>query len=62
MAVVEFVLGEYLRRHLDVLFLTARIREAQVDELDFLILNCLEHIGGCSHAFLLSRPKLYEGI
>ncbi len=53
MAVVELVLRELLRRDLNVLFLAARVSKAKVDELDLLVLERLQYIGGCSHAILL---------
>src|SRR5438309_10730309 len=53
MAAVELVLRELLRRDLHVLFLAARVGESKVDELDLLVLQHLEYVGGCSHAGLL---------
>jgi hypothetical protein len=50
---VELVLGELLRGHGDVLLLAAGVGEAEVDELDLLVLDHLEHVGGCCHAGLL---------
>ena len=54
MAAVELVLRELLRRDLNVLFLAARVGEAKVDELDVLVLDHFQYVGGCDgHAFLL---------
>ena len=39
----------------DVLFLAPGIREAEVDELDLLVLDHLEHVGGCCHPNLLMK-------
>ncbi|MNC88925.1 hypothetical protein D3C83_47990 [compost metagenome] len=44
MAFLELVLGEVLDRHLDVLFLAAGVGEAEVDELDFLVLRHLQDV------------------
>ena len=41
---VELVLAERLRRHRDVLLLALGIGKAQVDELDLVFLDCLEHV------------------
>jgi enhancing lycopene biosynthesis protein 2 len=50
----ELVGTERLARNRNVLLLAARIGESKVDELDLLVLERLENIGGCSsHAFLL---------
>ena len=58
MAIFELILRELLRRDLDMLFLAARIGEAKVDELDLLVLDHFQYIGGCSHAFLLLRQLI----
>jgi hypothetical protein len=34
-------------RHGDVLFLAAGVGEAEVDELDFVVLHHLHHVGNC---------------
>ena len=44
MAFLEFVHGEYLGGHGDMLFLAFGIGEAQVDELDLLLLDHLQYI------------------
>jgi hypothetical protein len=41
----------------DVLLLAAGVGEAQVDELDLLVLERLEHVGGGSHGNLLSEAS-----
>ena len=46
--------------HRDVLLLAAGIGEAKVDELDLLVLDHLEHVGGGRHRNLLSEAK--EGV
>ena len=50
---LELVHHELLGRHGDVLFLAAGIGEAKVDELDVLVLEHLEDVGGAGHAGLL---------
>ena len=50
---LELVRRELLGRHGDVLLLAAGIGEAEVDELDLLVLDHLEDVGGGCHASLL---------
>jgi len=45
MAVLEPVLGHEAGRNRNVLLLATGIGKAQVDELDFLVLDSLDHIG-----------------
>ena len=40
--------AELLGRHGDVLFLAAGIGEAKVDELDLLVLDHFQYVGGCA--------------
>src|SRR5262245_53245395 len=61
MTVIELVLCEYLRRDLHVLLLAARVGEPKVDELDLLVLDHLQNIGGSNHVFLLLRSVRCEG-
>ena len=42
---LELVVVERLGRHRDVLLLAAGVGEAEVDELDLLVLDHLEHVG-----------------
>jgi hypothetical protein len=53
MPAVELVLRELLRRDLNMLFLAARVGEAKINELDVLVLDRFQYVGGCSHASLL---------
>ena len=46
-AVLELVVAERLHGHGDVLLLSLRIGEAQVDEFDLVFLDCLEDVGYC---------------
>ena len=45
-ALLELVLVEVLHRHGDVLLLAARVGEAEVDELDLLVLDELQYVIG----------------
>ena len=47
MAVFELFHAEGLDRHTNVLLFTTGIREAKVDELDFLFLDQLQYVLGC---------------
>ena len=51
LAVVEKARVDRVRRHGDVLLLAARVREAQVDELDLLLLQHAEDFSGRRHEF-----------
>jgi hypothetical protein len=53
----ELVIGELLAGHRNVLFLAAGIGEAEVDELDVLLLEHLEDVGGAGHAGLLGDGR-----
>ena len=49
----ELVFVESGHRHADVLLLAAGVGEAEVDELDFVLLHHLHHVGnGLCHADL----------
>ena len=50
MARLELVGVERLDGHGDVLLLAARVGEAEVDELDFLVLDHFQHVGCGGHA------------
>jgi hypothetical protein len=51
----ELVLVEVRHRHRHVLFLAAGVGEAEVDELDFVVLHHLHHVGNClGHRALLA--------
>ena len=49
-AELELVVVELLGRHGDVLLLAARVGEAEVDELDLLVLDHFQHVGCGGHA------------
>jgi hypothetical protein len=48
---VELVFVERATRHRDVLFLAAGIGEAEINELDFVVLDHLHHVVGGRHLF-----------
>jgi hypothetical protein len=52
---------EGLGRHGNVLLLAAGVGEAEVDELDLLVLDRLEHVGWACHAGLLGYGGLERG-
>src|SRR5204863_4723983 len=62
MSIVELILREHLRRHLDVLLLAACVGEPEVDELDLLVLEHLQYIGRGSHAFVSCGTSQCIGI
>ena len=49
---LELVVVELLRRHRDVLLLAAGVGEAEVDELDLLVLDHFQYVGGSGHALV----------
>ncbi len=53
---LELVGVERLGGHGDVLLLAARVGEAEVDELDFLVLDQLQHVGCGGH--LQKSPRI----
>jgi hypothetical protein len=57
MAGLELVGAEMLDRHPDVLLLAARVGEAEIDELDFPVLDQLENVLRGHHTLLVSRSN-----
>jgi hypothetical protein len=62
MPALELVIRELLARHGDVLLLAAGIGEAKVDELDVLLLEHLEDVGGAGHAISLLAAQVYGAL
>ncbi len=61
MAVFKFVHAEMGNRHANVLFLAARVGEAEIDKTNFLFFNQLEYFLG-GHGALLRVNGEYKMI